>query len=131
MVNTPGAKKLNWNKLIKFVQFAYRRMYIPGTNISPYMAARGRQPRIPTEMPLLDADEATCAVPLDEHTAELKRNMEMAERMLLAARNQVVAKSKERIDVAQIEERFEPGDHVRYFNHLVVRRDDAAEVEPS
>ena len=54
--------------------------------------------------------------------------MELAEKMLIAARREVLEKSKERFDQTQIEEKFEPGEHVRYFNRLIVRRDDAAEV---
>ena len=50
MLNMPGARKADWWKLIKFVQFAYRRMHIPGTNLTPYMVARGRQPKLPLEL---------------------------------------------------------------------------------
>ena len=35
MLNMPGARKQDWWKFTKFVQFAYRRMFIPGTNLSP------------------------------------------------------------------------------------------------
>ena len=129
MINMPGAKKQDWHKLVKFIQFAYRRMHIPGTNLSPYMVARGRQPRIPSKMPLVDTNEAILPGPaLDEHVAEVKKNLELAEKMLIAARREVLEKSKERFDQTQIEEKFEPGEHVRYFNRLIVRRDDAAEV---
>ena len=53
MLNSSGAKKKDWHQFVKFVEFAYRRMYIPGTNISPFMLARGRQPLIPTDLLLL------------------------------------------------------------------------------
>ena len=43
-------RKQDWYKLVKFVQFAYRRMFIPGTNLTPYMVARGRQPISPSEV---------------------------------------------------------------------------------
>ena len=50
------------------MQFAYRRMYIPGTNLTPYMVARGRQPISPNEVDLIDEDEALLpGVSLDEH----------------------------------------------------------------
>ena len=58
MVNSPSGRKQDWHKLVKFVQFAYRRMYIPGTNLTPYMVARGRQPISPNEVDLIDEDEA-------------------------------------------------------------------------
>ena len=129
LLNTPGAKKQDWYKFVKFVQFAYRRMHIPGTNLSPYMIARGRQPRVPADMPLVDdAERALPAQTLDAHTQELQRHMKMASDMLLAARTKVLAKSKERFDQHQIEEVFEPGEHVRLWNRLVARKDDIAEV---
>ena len=54
--------------------------------------------------------------------------MKMASDMLLAVRTKVLAKSKERFDQHQIEEVFEPGEHVRLWNRLVARKDDIAEV---
>ena len=47
LVNAPGARKKDWSKMVKYVEFAYRRMHIPGTNVSPFMIARGRQPLLP------------------------------------------------------------------------------------
>ena len=67
MVNSPSGRKQDWYKLVKFVQFAYRRMFIPGTNLTPYMVARGRQPISPNEVDLVDEEEALLTGPsLDE-----------------------------------------------------------------
>ena len=58
MLNSPGAKKQDWHQFVKFVAFAYRRMHTPGTNISPFMLARGQQLQTPNDMELLYPEEA-------------------------------------------------------------------------
>ena len=74
MANSPSGKKQDWYKLVKFVQFAYRRVFIPGTNLTPYMVARGRQPISPNEADLVDEEEALLTGPsLDEHNRPLSR----------------------------------------------------------
>ena len=40
LVNTKSARKRDWVRYTKFVEFAYNSMFIPGTNISPYMASK-------------------------------------------------------------------------------------------
>ena len=86
MVNSPSGCKQDWHKLVKFVQFAYRRMFIPGTNLTPYMVARGRQPVSPNEVDLINEDEAVVAgPPLDEHSKELEKNLKFATRLLPVA----------------------------------------------
>ena len=39
VVSMDGAKQSDWWKLTKFVEFAYRGMFIPGTNLTPFMVA--------------------------------------------------------------------------------------------
>ena len=79
MVNSPSGRKQDWYKLVKFSQFSYRRMFIPGTNLAPYMAARGRQPISPNEVGLVDEEEALLTGPsLDEHNEALVNNLETA-----------------------------------------------------
>ena len=58
MLSSSGAKKQDWHQFVKFVEFAYRRMHIPGTNISPFMLVRGRQPQTPNDMEMLNPEEA-------------------------------------------------------------------------
>jgi hypothetical protein len=129
MLNSPGAKKQDWHYFVKFVEFAYRRMPIPGTNISPFMLARGRQPLIPTDLELLDSEEAgTAGLPMSEQVRELKKYQKTAEELLLKARKEALSKSKERFDMNQVEEIFHPGEHVRYYNRLSARRHEKDEV---
>ena len=129
MLNSPGAKKQDWHQYVKFVEFAYRRMHIPGTNISPYMLARGRQPLVPTDMALWEADEAgTAGLPMSEQVRELKKHMMLAEEQLLRARKVTLAKSREAFNENQVEEVFYPGEHVRYYNRLSARRHEKDEV---
>jgi len=107
MLNSPGAKKQDWHQFVKFVEFAYRRMHLPGTNISPFMLAKGRQPLIPTNLELLDSEEVgTPGLSMIDHVRELKRHMKAAEKLLLKACKEALAKSKEKFDLKQVEEVF-------------------------
>ena len=68
MLSMPGAKKADWWKLAKFIQFAYRRMLIPGTNVPPYMVARGRQPSLPSDLERFELGGALPTLPaLSDH----------------------------------------------------------------
>ena len=123
LVNSPGGLKSDWFKMVKYVQLCYRRMHIPGTNISPSMVARGRQPCIPTEMPLLDNGLAVTSGPaLDEHVKDVEKHLKLAEQLLREARERTLAKSRERFNQQQIEVEFEPGELVRYYNYVPIRR---------
>ena len=93
----PGARKADWWKLTKFVQFAYRRMLIPGTSLPPYMMARGRQPSLSTELERLElGDTLPTAPPLSEHMKELKKHMDLAVEILSKARDRILAASREK-----------------------------------
>ena len=77
MANSPSGKKQDWYELVKFVQFSYRRMFIPGTNLTPCMVARGRQPISPNEVGLADEEEAfLTGLSLDEHNKALVKNLD-------------------------------------------------------
>ena len=87
MVSPPSGRKQDWYKLGKFVQFAYRRMLIPGTSLTPYMVARGRQPISPNEVDLVDEEGALLTGPsLDEHNKAPVKNLETATKLLTQAR---------------------------------------------
>ena len=43
IMNTKGLEKKEWPKLVKYLEFVYRMTPIPGTNICPFEAARGRK----------------------------------------------------------------------------------------
>ena len=74
-------------------------MHIPGTNISPFMLARGRQPQTPNDMEMLDPEEAGAQnLPMAEQVLELKRQMKFARDLLLKAREEALSKSKEKFD---------------------------------
>ena len=122
MVNSPSGCKQDWHKLVKFVQFAYRRMFLPGTNPTPYMVARGRQPISPNEVDLINEDEAVVAgPPLDEHSKELEKNLKLATRLLTVAREEILKQRRISFNQNIIETVFEPGGIVKYYNHTVHR----------
>ena len=83
LVSMDGAKQSDWWKLTKFVEFAYRRMYIPGTNLTPFMVARGRQPTVPSELERLQTGGALPSMSsLDAHTQELQKHLQLATQLL-------------------------------------------------
>ena len=53
IVNESGATVRDWAKYVKFIEFAMRRAPIPGTNLTPFMAMRGRDPVLPIDLPLV------------------------------------------------------------------------------
>ena len=129
MVNSPSGKKQDWYKLVKFTQFAYRNMFIPGTNLTPFEVARGRLPITPAEMGLVDEEAALLSgPPLTEHVKELKKNLALAERILTMAREATLRENRIKFNQDMIETVFEPGETVRFFNHTVHRVGDTEEV---
>ena len=128
MVNMDGAKQADWWKLTKFVEFAYRRMYIPGTNLTPFMVARGRQPSLPDELERWVMGDSLPSMPsLASHVRELTENMQLASQLLRRARDQQLARSREQFNQHQIETVFVPGERVRLWKRVPIRRKDGSE----
>ena len=122
-----GAKQSDWWKLAKFVEFAYRRMFIPGTNLTPFMVARGRQPSVPSELERLQTGGALPSMPsLDEHTQELQKHLQLATQLLTAAREKQLAVSREKFNQNQVETVFIPGEHVRLWKRAPIRRQEGS-----
>ena len=123
LVSMDGAKQSDWWKLTKFVEFAYRRMYIPGTNLTPFMVARGRQPTVPSELERLQTGGALPSMSsLDAHTQELQKHLQLATQLLTAAREKQLAVSREKFNQSQVETIFIPGEHVRLWKRVPIRR---------
>ena len=118
LVNTKSARKRD----TKFVGFAYNSMFIPGTNISPYMASTGRrQPLVPQDVFFMygngppNVGDAPYK-PLTEHVTELKADLEAARQEVQAARDKALEKQRVEFNAERIEEVFTPGEMIRYFN---------------
>ena len=97
-------------------------MRIPGTNVSPYMAARGRQPSLPSD---LERFELGGALPtlhaLSDHLKELTGHMRLASRLLREARERTLARSHEAFNEHQVHTQFEPGERVRLWKRIAIR----------
>lgn len=126
LVNAPGARRCDWHEYVKYIEFVYNRKYIPGTNLSPFMVTTGRQPLTPVDNAFIDSEElAVSAVPyasLEDHTKEIVKKLKAAEEAVNAARNKSLSKIREKFNQSQIEEKFLPGEMVRYFKRLTARR---------
>jgi len=118
-----GARKKDWPALIKYIEFSYRRTVIPGTNVTPFMVARGRQPLIPGDEELEDREVAPPSQLLEPQVAEVQRLMKQAEKMVTEAREKVMAKNAERFDANHFDVRFEVGEIVRLFVKVPAVRD--------
>ena len=123
LVNTKSARKRDWVRYTKFVEFAYNSMFIPGTNISPYMASTGRQPLVPQDVFFMDGngppnvgDAPYKPLELTEHVTELKADLEAARQEVRAARDKALEKRRVAFNAERIEEVFAPGEMIRYFN---------------
>lgn len=128
MVNMDGAKQADWWKLTKFVQFAYRRMCIPGTNLTPYMVARGRQPSLPNELDRLAMGDAVPAMPsLADHVRDLTAHLRLAGQLLRSARQAQLASTRESFNQHQVETIFIPGERVRLWKRVPITRKDGSE----
>ena len=79
-------------------------MLIPGTSLSPYMAARGRQLSLSTELERLELGDALpTAPPLSEHMKELKKLMDLTVELLSKARDRTLAASREKCNANKAE----------------------------
>jgi len=121
LVNTKSARKRDWVRYTKFVEFAYNSMFIPGTNISPYMASTGRQPLVPQDVFFMDGNGPPNVSdapykPLTDHVTELKADLEAARQEVRAARDKALEKQRVAFNAERIEETFAPGEMIRYFN---------------
>ena len=98
-------------------------MFIPGTSLTPFMVARGRQPTVPSELERLQTGGALPSMPsLDEHTKELQKHLELATQLLTAAREKQLAVSREKFNQNQVETIFIPGEYVRLWKRVPIRR---------
>ena len=125
MVNAPGVRKADWPRLVKYIEFAYRRTLIPGTQVSPFMVARGRQPMLPVDADLLDSAAVDPSGSPVEEVEQMKHRIKFAEKLVLEAREKVMANNKETFDVSQLSVSFEVGDLVRLFRQTPAVRDPA------
>ena len=66
------------------------------------------------------------------HAKELKKHMDLAVDILSKARDHTLAASREKFDANQTEVNFEPGERVRLWKRIVVRRNaNASNLESS
>ena len=76
----------------------------------------------PNEVDLVDEEEALLTGPsLDEHNKALVKDLGTATRLLTQARGAVLRENYIKFNKNMIETVFEPGEIVRFFNHLVHR----------
>ena len=79
---------------------------ISGTHITPFEAARGRLPRLVIDNPLLDS-ELPESLPMEEHVAEVKKLMDIAERELFRAKEKYRKDNTERENAVRRDEHFD------------------------
>ena len=81
---------------MQFVFSLLFKLFFPGTNVSPYMVARGRQPSLPSDLERFELGDALPTLPaLSDHLKELTGHMKLASRLLREARERTLARSRE------------------------------------
>ena len=114
LVRSPGALARNWQKYVKYVEFAMRRTPIPGTNLTPFMAMRGRDPLLPIDLPLAERAMSP-ASKLEPHVRQIVKDKELAERLIKEKSEQVLRKNADLRDLSQKEVTFAVGELVRLW----------------
>ena len=59
---------------------------------------------------------------LDAHTQELQKHLQLATQLLTAAREKQLSVSREKFNQGQVETIFIPGEHVRLWKRVPIRR---------
>ena len=94
IVNESGASVRDWAKYVKFIEFAIRRAPIPGTNLTPFMAMRGREPVLPIDLPLVSQAPSSNDT-LDDHVKRLKQTLTTATKLVKSAMERTKEKNKD------------------------------------
>ena len=84
----------DWAKYVKFIEFAIRRAPIPGTNLTPFMAMRGREPVLPIDLPLVSQAPSSNDT-LDDHVKRLKQTLTTATKLVKSAMERTKEKNKD------------------------------------
>ena len=92
---------------------------IPGTNVTPFLVARGRQPLVPGDPELEERELCPPSMPLEQQVAQVQRYMKEAQKLVMEAREKVMARNQERWDDSHFDVSFEPGELVRLWAHDV------------
>ena len=77
-----------------------RRAPIPGTNLTPFMAMRGRDPVLPIDLPLVSQAPVSNDT-MDEHVKRLKANLAVTAKLVKSAMERTKEKNKDLHDLSQ------------------------------
>ena len=114
VVRQPGAAARDWQKYVKFIEFGMRRLPIPGTNLTPFMAMRGRDPILPIDLPLAQGAPVVDKG-VSEHVKDIIKTKTLAEKLLRSASEKVKKENKDLYDQGRTQITFKVGDLVRLW----------------
>ena len=115
-------KMYDWPKMVKYLEFTYRRMPITGTDISPFMAHRGRQPRLPSALESVTGGSASAYKSIDSVAKEVTAYMLLANKLVHDTLEKHRTAAREEWNKHHIRIDFEPGELVRFWNRVPARR---------
>ena len=118
IMNTKGLEKKEWPKLVKYLEFVYRMTPMPGTNICPFEAARGRKPKLPSNICLGTSESASAYKSLDDTAAEAVEYLNLANKLVKEALEKSRTLGQEAFNQKQVRVDFEVGELVRFWNRV-------------
>ena len=122
IMNHAGMKKADWNKMVKYLEFVYRRTPISGTNITPFEAMRGRKPRMPSSLELESNESASAYKSLNDTADEVRLYLQLANKLVAHSFEKHRSKSRDEFNQHQIRVDFEVGETVRFWNRVPARK---------
>ena len=131
VVNDVGARTRDWPRYVKLIEFAIRRQPISGTNISPFLMMRGREPVLPIDLPLMDIDDDADrpSITMPAHVTRLQAECAKASKLVKSAREKVMQKNKDLHDLSHKHIEFAEGELVRLWSSQHSSNGNAAKLK--
>lgn len=98
----------DWTQFVDYVAFAYNRLHIPGTNISPYMLRMGKQPLTPMDLDYVSSVITVNQTKNDAHQA-LTKTVKFFIQKIAQAHDEEKKKQKNYYDAKSYELELEVG----------------------
>jgi len=111
LVNEKGRSFSEWENFVAFVEYAYNKIRIPGTKVSPFMLRHGRVPLEPQDWSKV-IYEPTMNITMAEHLDRLMTEFKIMEESVKKAHSYAKAEQRIRYNQHQLNVEYEVGEQV-------------------